>query len=310
MSQSFQDLHLDELFILPFDHRGSFMREMFNVLGMPDAEETQRIADFKQVIFEGFKLAVVSGNLPRASVGILADEQFSDSVLRAAGEEGFITCLCVEKSGQAEFDLEFGGDFAAHIQKYAPTFVKALVRYNPDGDASLNDRQAEKLRLLSVWCRQQGFGFMLEPLVMATPQQLELAGGDQTFYDLEIRPELMELMMEDLQAAGVEPDVWKIEGLEDARHYERLARQAAETEHPGKIIVLGRHACDEQVEKWLAAGARVPEVIGFAVGRTIFWEPLIKLKKGAIKPARASALIAEKFLHFYAFFQAERRSLK
>lgn len=307
---NFKDFDAKALFILPFDHRGSFMREMFNVLGKPDAEETQRISHFKRVIFEGFKLAVISGKIPRSAAGILADEQFSADILQEAAAEGFITAVCAEKSGQAEFDLEFGSDFAAHVQKFNPTFVKVLVRYNPDGDADLNERQAQKLQTLSAWCREQGFGLILEPLVVATSKQLELAGGDQTFYDLEMRPQLMELMMEELQGAGVEPDIWKIEGLEDARHYEALTAQAAAAPHSGKIIVLGRHATDEQVENWLRAGAQVSGVIGFAVGRTIFWEPLQKLKRSEIKPSKAAELIAQKFLHFYTVFQAGRSNLK
>ena len=47
----------------------------------------------------------------------------------------------VEKSGQDEFDFQYGDDFGEHIEKFDPFASKVLVRYNPDGDAEMNKRQ-------------------------------------------------------------------------------------------------------------------------------------------------------------------------
>jgi 5-dehydro-2-deoxygluconokinase len=89
-----------------------------------------------------------------------------------------------------------------------------LVRYNPEGDPALNRRQAERLRRLSEYLRGRGQSrYMFELLVPAEKAQLDRVGGDTKRYDRELRPGLMVRAIHELQDAGVEPDVWKIEGL-------------------------------------------------------------------------------------------------
>ena len=58
-----------------------------------------------------------------------------------AKERGLILAMPVEKSGQNEFDFEYGDQFGEHIERFDPDFSKVLVRYNPDGDAEMNKRQ-------------------------------------------------------------------------------------------------------------------------------------------------------------------------
>ena len=132
-----------DLYILPFDHRGSFETKMFGWEGPLAAEQTAQIAAAKQVIYDGFKDAVAAG-VPKAKAGILVDEEFGAAILRAAAAGGYATACPAEKSGQAEFDFEYGDDFARHIEAFAPTFCKVLVRYNSEGDQVLNQRQADR----------------------------------------------------------------------------------------------------------------------------------------------------------------------
>src|ERR1700722_5769120 len=136
------------LYILPFDHRGSFQTKMFGWKGALTPEQTAEIAATKQVIYDGFK-AVVAGGLPKEKAGILVDEQFGAAILRDANKHGFLTACPAEKSGQDEFDFEYGEDFGKHIEIFNPTFCKVLVRYNPEGDPTLNQRQAARLKRLS-----------------------------------------------------------------------------------------------------------------------------------------------------------------
>jgi len=136
------------LYIQPFDHRGSFETGMFGWKGPLTAEQTAQIAEAKQVIYDGFKAAVAAG-VPKQKGGILVDEQFGAAILRDAKTQGFITACPAEKSGQDEFDFEYGKDFANHIDTFQPTFCKVLVRYNPEGNQALNRRQADRLRQLS-----------------------------------------------------------------------------------------------------------------------------------------------------------------
>src|SRR3984893_2551264 len=121
------------LYILAFDHRGSFQKKMFGIDGEPNDAETQRIADAKALIFEGFQLALSDG-APRDAAGVLVDEQFGANILRKAKADGLVFAMPVEKSGQDDFDFQYGDDFGAHIEEFDPTFAKVLVRYNPDGD--------------------------------------------------------------------------------------------------------------------------------------------------------------------------------
>ena len=229
------------LYVLPFDHRGSFETGMFGWKGALTPEQTAEIAGAKRVIYDGFKTAVASG-VPKQNAAILVDEQFGEAILRDAKKDGFTIACPVEKSGQDEFDFEYGENFPAHIEAFQPTFCKVLVRYNPEGNQALNRRQTERLKRLSEYLHSEGRSlFMFELLVPAEKAQLEKVKGDKKAYDLQVRPRLMVQTIEELQDAHVEPDVWKIEGL-DRR--EDCARIVAAARYGGRdkvgCIVLGR----------------------------------------------------------------------
>src|SRR6202171_5772721 len=117
------------LYILPFDHLGSFQKKMFGWDGALSAQQTAEIAAAKRVIYDAF-IAAVHAGVPNDKAGILVDEQFGAAILRDAVEHGYITCCPAEKSGQDEFDLEYLEDFAKHIETFHLTFCKVLVRYN------------------------------------------------------------------------------------------------------------------------------------------------------------------------------------
>ncbi len=123
-----------KLYILAFDHRGSFQKKFFGIEGEPDPEQTAMIADAKHLIFEGIVRAVGAG--AEASVtGVLVDEQFGSTVPAEAREHGLKLAMPAERSGQNMFDFQYGEEFGAHIESFDPDFTKVLVRYNPDGDA-------------------------------------------------------------------------------------------------------------------------------------------------------------------------------
>ncbi len=119
-----------QLLVLPFDHRASFQEKMFGIKGTATPEQTKLIASYKMMIYEGFEQAVKSG-LPKDIMGILTDEQFGSEVLDRARQNGFTTCICVEKSGQDEFDFEYS-DWQQHIERYQPDLVKVLVTLQKD----------------------------------------------------------------------------------------------------------------------------------------------------------------------------------
>ncbi|HZC36794.1 MAG TPA: DUF2090 domain-containing protein [Chthoniobacterales bacterium] len=291
------------LYIQPFDHRGSFQAKMFGWKGTLTKEQTARIAASKQVIYDGFKAAIAAG-VPKEKAGILVDEQFGAAILRDATAQGYLTAMPAEKSGQDEFDFEYGEEFAKHIEEFHPMFCKVLVRYNPEGDKTLNQRQSARLKRLSDYLHSESQRmFMFELLVPAEKAQLERVKGDKKAYDLEVRPGLMVKAIEELQAAGVEADVWKIEGLDRREDCERVVA-AARRNGRDKVgcIILGRGEDDEKVREWLTTAAKVPGFIGFAVGRTVFWEPLVGWKDEKITREAAVAEIARRYQGFVNLF--------
>lgn len=293
------------LYILPFDHRGSFETKMFGWHGNLSPEQTAEIAAAKQVIYDGLKSAVLAG-VPKESAGILVDEQFGASILRDAKGSGFVTACPAEKSGQNEFDFEYGPDFAEHIETIQPAFCKVLVRYNPEGDPVLNKRQAARLKQLSDYLHSQSRSrFMFELLVPAETAQLDRLKGDKkTAYDSELRPFLMVEAIFQLQNAGIEPDVWKIEGLDRREDCECTvaAAQRGGRDQVG-CIILGRGENGWKVREWLATAAGVKGFIGFAVGRTDFWEPLLCFRAKQITRETAVAEIARRYREFVEIFE-------
>src|SRR5579871_387565 len=231
------------LYILAFDHRGSFQKKFFGIEGEPDPEQTAMIADAKHLIFEGMAQAVNAG--AEASVtGVLVDEQFGSSVPSEAREKGLKLAMPVERSGQNMFDFQYGEDFGAHLERFDPDFAKVLVRYNPDGDAAGNREQLAKLRRLSDWLHANERRFLFELLVPAEPSQLQDVGGDGERYDSELRPQLMRRAIAEIQEAGIEVDVWKIEGVDRREDCEMLVAQARRGEGRAGVVcvVLGRGA--------------------------------------------------------------------
>jgi 5-dehydro-2-deoxygluconokinase len=294
-----------KLFILAFDHRGSFQKKMFGIQGDPDEEQTKTISDAKHLIFEGM-LAAAEKGLDEEASGVLVDEQFGGDIPRQAKEHGFKLAMPVEKSGQNEFDFQYGDDFGAHIEKFDPDFSKVLVRYNPnDPDVDMNKRQLERLKRLADWLHDHDRKFLFELLVPATDAQLEQAGGDAERYDAELRPELMRRAIEECQDFGIEVDIWKIEGVDERSDCEMLARQSRRgSGREGVVcVVLGRGASDEKVEQWLRAGAPVEGYVGFAIGRSIWWDALKGFLEGDLERPAAADKIAAKYLHFVEVYQ-------
>ncbi len=295
------------LYILPFDHRGSFQTQLFGWNGRSTLAQAARIAATKRIIYDGFKAAIGAG-VPKDKAGIVVDEQFGAATLHEAAREGYSTCCPAEKSGQDEFDFEYGEDFASHIEAVRPTFCKVLVRYNPEDNKTLNQRQSARLRRLSDYLHGSSQSmFMFELLVPPLKAQLEQVREDRGAYDREIRPHLMVQAIAQLQRAQVEPDVWQMEGLDRSEDCTKIVAAAREGGR-AKVgcIILGRGEDDSKVRSWLVAAAAVPGFVGFALGRTVFWEPLIEFLKAKISRDQAVAAIANRYRSFVDLFEDKR----
>jgi myo-inositol catabolism protein IolC len=300
-----------KLYILAFDHRGSFQKKMFGIEGDPDEQQTKTIADAKRLIYEGMELAAERG-LDASTAGVLVDEQFGGDVPKAAKDHGLKLAMPVEKSGQNEFDFQYDDKFGDHILRFDPDFSKVLVRYNPEGDAEMNERQLGRLKELADWLHENGRLFLFELLVPAEDHQLEKVGGDEDRYDAELRPELMRQAIENIQNFGIEVDIWKIEGVDEQSDAEMLVKQTRTG--PGRenvvSVLLGRGASDEKVDQWLRVAAPVEGFVGFAIGRSIWWDALKGFLEEGLERSKAAEQIADNYLRFIRVYDEAEASAK
>lgn len=291
------------LYILPFDHRHSYGEEVFGYHEPMTPEQIASVAASKGVIYRGYQLALETG-VPKERTGILVDEEFGTAILRDSIARGYTTAMPTEKSGQHEFDFENGDHFAAKLDEFNPTFAKVLVRFNPDGDPGLNERQLKRLKQISDYCHSKPRYFMFELLVPPEPQQLEQVAGDHRVYDLQLRPALMSRAIAQIQDFGIEPDVWKIEGLERREDCQQIVG-AARRNGRDKVgcIVLGRGEDETRVREWLRTAATVPGFIGFAVGRSTFLQAIVNLRAGRLTADAAAREISERFQSWIRDFE-------
>jgi len=293
------------LYVLPFDHRASFSEKLLGYKGTLTDAQKNNVTAYKRIIYDAIGEAIKEG-LPKENGAVLVDEIFGEEILRDAKGEGIVTMQTVEKSGQDEFVCEYGEDFGAHLLAIKPTFAKVLIRYNPSGDVIMNSRQRMRLKQVSDFVRAHDIKLLLEPLVPASKVDAELLDGDEKNYDDDLRPAHTIEMMREIQREGIEVDVWKIEGMNDTENYKKVVEVARNTpeRYDVGVIILGRNETKENVIRWITAGKNVEGVIGFAVGRTIFWGPLEKYRdkkisrEEAVKRDRGRILRNVSSIHF------------
>ncbi len=292
-----------KLFILAFDHRGSFQKKMFGIPGDPTAEESARIIDAKAVIFDGFTRAQTEG-APAGEAGMLVDEQFGTEVARKGLADGWTVAMPVEKSGLDYFDFEYGDDFSNHIEDFNPTFNKILVRYNTEGNASDNAKSLAGLKRLSDWLHANDRKFLLELLVPGEPHQIKAAGGEEQ-YDSVARPGCMKAAIAAMQNVGIEADIWKIEGIDSREDCEMISEQTRSGGRDGVgCVVLGRGADDAKVDHWLRMGSGVPGYLGFAIGRSIWWDQLKGYLDGSLARDAATSQISANYRRYIDVYNA------
>jgi 5-dehydro-2-deoxygluconokinase len=298
------------LYFLPFDHRGSFQTKLFGWKSPLSDAQTAEIAGAKRIIYDGFLSALAAG-VPREKAAILVDEQFGAAILRDAAAEDIVTAAPAEVSGQAEFQFQYGEDFARHIEAFSPTFCKVLVRYNVEGDRALNRGQAARLKRLSDFLAAENRSrFLFELLVPAEKAQRDRLKGDKARYDREVRPRLMVGAIRELQDAGVEPDVWKVEGLDRREDCQAIAAAArAGSRDHVSCIILGGGKDEQKVRDWLGVAAEVPGFVGFAVGRTDFWDPLVSWRSKKATREQAVAEIAGRYREFVDLFECRHSTV-
>jgi myo-inositol catabolism protein IolC len=308
---TWQPRHHDPLFIVAMDHRDSFGKTLFDVRNDdPDGTQLAAMKSAKQLIFEGLQEAVPMLTSGRA--GVLVDEQYGRGVIDkvVAGGTSVVLAVPIEASGHDWFTLEWGDQWLEHVERIKPDYAKVLVRDNPDFDAAKRERQFGELAPVSAELAKRGVPLLYELLVPATDAQLHQAGDDSRAYDRDIRPGLVVRVIADTQAHGIEPALWKVEGLETVESTQQVADQAKAGGSRADLIVLGRDAPAERLDHWLETASQVPAFVGFAIGRSI-WEDIVReyeaSDRGDTAAGHARSKIAERYLGFVAHWTPLRQ---
>ena len=291
------------LYVLRMDQRESFQTKMFGWKCKLSAAQIVEIGIAKQVIYDGFQ-AAVAGGVSKKHAALLVDEQFGAGILRDAARQGYMTACPAEKSRQYKFTFDYGENFASHVDAFNPTFCKVLVRYDPEGDKALNGRQAARLKRLSDYLHGRGRRFIVELGVYAEPAQMAQFHGPKMAYDPDLRSRLTVQTLHELQDAGVEPDVWTVKGIhrrDDCLNLVAAARRDGR-EHVS-CVVLGRGGDQQRVHAWLTMAASVRGIIGFAVGRAIFWDPLVAWRANQNTREAAVAEIGRRYQECVTIFE-------
>jgi myo-inositol catabolism protein IolC len=298
--------HDGPLYFLAFDHRGAFARAVLDVEGEPTPEQERTIVAAKEIIFEGAQRAAELMDMPAGRIGVLVDERYGAGVAAQARSAGIVVAMPVEEPDREVFAFTYGERFGAHIERLSPDFAKVLVRWNADGDADANALQGKRLLLLSQWLRANGRKFLFELIVSPTEAQLAAAGGEVERFELEQRPQLIRRAMAEVQAAGIEVDVWKLEGIDTVADAEAIVAQARAGEGRERVVctVLGAGAAQRRVDDWLRVAAEVDGFVGFAIGRSIWRAPLRAHLAGTLDRAAAAQQIARRYRRFVEVYGA------
>jgi myo-inositol catabolism protein IolC len=242
------------LLIVAADDRNSLERDLYGLTAAPTPEQAARISADKMLIYQA--LLDAASQLP-ASVqpGILIDEQYGAAIAELAARTGGAISLAmpVEASGGPWFRYAYD-DWQAHAGFFATDHAKILIRDNPGLEPGQRAAQAERLAKVSDWAAANDRALIVELLVP---------------------PEHTVQVIEYLQDHGVTPALWEVEGLDRPDDAVAIASAAKRGGRTADCIVLGRHANhDHHLDHWLQVAAPVPGFTGFAIGRSIWWDPL------------------------------------
>jgi 5-dehydro-2-deoxygluconokinase len=282
-------LNPDCVYMLAADHRWQW-EEWCDAHAMPRT----RIPEVKRLAFDGFLRARDRSADVRSFGALLVDEQYSAPVIAEARKAGVNVGTPAEKAGA--FPLAWSTD--PFSRALTGAFVKVLVRHRSDDEPATIRGQWEKLDALQAWCRAEDKPLVVEILVARRdePEQAFEAVG---------RPAMLAGFIGEAYRRGLTPGFWKIEGTlspEGARTIDE-----AIAAHPAcRQIILGKAADAATIHRWFAAAAASRTAAGFAIGRSVFWEPSVAFLTGAQTADRASAGIAANYLQLVDAWQRSR----
>jgi 5-dehydro-2-deoxygluconokinase len=272
-------LHSDRVYMLAADHRWQW-EEFCDARSLP----RERIRDVKRLARNGFVLARERSAAARDFGALLIDEQYSSAVIADGLKAGLEVGTPAEKAGAVP--LAWATEpFSAAL---TGAFVKVLARYRPDDEAEALAEQWRKLEALQAWCRSAGKPLVLEVLV-ARKHEAEEA------FEASDRPAMLAGFIGEAYRRGLAPNFWKIEGTL-APQGARVIDTAIAAQPSCRQIILGKAADLATIDRWFAACAASATASGFAIGRSVFWEPSAAFLSGTKSADQAAAAICDNYL--------------
>ncbi len=297
--------HWPELAVLAFDHRTQFEELVRDAahsgsvhagLGTAANGAAVRIGRFKRLLAEGAERGAA---LARASggVGIILDDRYGEDVLPMLTGAGWWVARPVEVPGSRPLAFEAGAELALALRAWpAEHIAKCLVSHHPDDPAALREAQMAQLRTLQAACIGTGHELLVE--VIPPREALEAA-------------DTLARALEQIYAAGVRPDWWKLPPPESAEAWQRIADAIARHDpHCRGVLLLGLEASEDALASSFATAAPHPVCKGFAVGRSIFAEPATAWFAGRIDDAAVVTAVADRYSRLIALWRGARHPLE
>ena len=283
-------LNPDCVYMLATDHRWQW-EEWCDARSIPRT----RIPEVKRLAYDGFLRARQQSQTVRDFGALLVDEQYGAAVLADAQKAGVSVGTPAEKAGA--FPLAWSTE--PFSRALTGAFVKVLVRHRSDDDPAATAAQREKLEALQAWCRGAGKPLVLEILVARRDEE------EEDEFEAVGRPAMIAGFIADSYRRGLAPEFWKIEGTLSADGA-RTIDAAIAADPAGRQIILGKAADLATIDHWFAAAAASRTAVGFAIGRSVFWEPSAAFLTGARTADAAAAGIADTYLRLVDAWQRSR----
>ena len=284
-----------DISMLAFDHRTSAAKKLFGASALSPGDASS-LAEAKTLIAES-ALSAVPHIGSESEVSILADPEYGLGAVAKAHEAGTPVALALERSGLRELSLLDGELLAAALDGTAPVrWGKVLVRWNPGDSEGRKTANLQALESARTLCQSKGMEFLLELIVPATPADMELVGDSEDRFQRELlRFRLPEAIWELTHQLGP-PHLWKIQGVESPAVCQAVAEAATQDGATPRIVVLGAAADPAQISRWFHSSAAASAYCGFAIGRSIWENPIRNWLLGHAGRKQTKQLIASNFL--------------
>lgn len=289
-------------YMVAFDHRDSFERSLCR-LGVNSGPA--RRARLKLTIWRGVS-RVLSGVPAGGSAAILVDRGHGRIATEAA-DAGVAVAVALEASGHRQLQAEASPSvLTADLRTLRASFGKVLIRWHPREPASSKRHQLEALRKLDEAVKAAGARLLLELLVPPDPLD-HAAGGSRPDWEQAVLPRLQHAAVGEILAAGVAPALWKIQGHPNTDAAAALADLVGSARPDASILVLGGGSEIAGLRRLFSCRAGSERFNGFAVGRSIWWNPISALCRGDVTESEACRTVGERFLAVIDAFESATR---